>query len=122
MELDSEVYSECAADISIILKDHTRIERHDKKMKYISSLAALMQNDITWFFISEDNKTPEKSGHRIFCYICNDVKGRRVSTTISSFTSIHCDMKHKELFTQWKESNPNHQFQRPKKNRKDYCK
>ena len=111
-----------STEISVILKDHTRTEEHDKKMKYITSLAAMMQNDITWFFIREDNKTPEQSGHRIYCYICNDVKGRRVTTTISAFTGLHCDRKHKEAFIEWKEFNPNHQFQKPRKNQKDSCK
>lgn len=120
VELDSEIY-ECA-DIVLALKDHTRTQGHDKKLKYITSLAALMQNDITWFFIKEDNKTSEQPGHRIYCYICKDLKGRRVTTTIASFTILHCDITHKEAFREWKVSNPNHPFQKPKKSLNDSCK
>jgi hypothetical protein len=78
-----------------------------------------MQNDITWFFIKEDNKTSEQPGHRIYCYICKDLKGRRVTTTIASFTILHCDITHKEVFREWKVSNPNHPFQKPKKSLND---
>ena len=77
-------------------------------MKLLRTLSSFYSDDITWFTISSDIDGAD----RVFCHLCNDVKGRRVTTTISSFTGLHCDKEHKNMFQEWKTKHPDHPFQK----------
>jgi len=92
------------------LEAHVESGIHFRKLKLIRTLSSFYSNDITWFTISSDIDGAD----RVFCHLCNDVKGRRVTTTISSFTGLHCDKEHKNMFQEWKTKHSDHPFQKKK--------
>ena len=82
---------------------------HIRKLKWVEALSKKMNGDVTWFTILKDS---DGLSDRIFCHICRDSIGRKVTETISSFSKKHCNNEHREQFKNWKEEHPFHSFQK----------
>ena len=96
------------SDITCVLGDHVRITSHVNRLKVVVTLSEFYSGDISWFTISTD---PDDT-LRVFCHLCNDSKGRRIKSTISSFTKQHCNEDHKRYYSEWKGKHPLHPFQK----------
>ena len=74
------------------------------------TLRTKFENKVNWFYIANEPDGQD----RIFCQVCVDNTGRRITQTIGSFTSEHIyGANHKEKIETWKAQKTRFYFQRP---------